>query len=283
MTVPNRIPKAAGTSAGTVGWYLVFFGLALASFVAIGYLAGVDAIAGSARFAARSLLLAWNAASVAGGGLLKAIAGMAAPIVKSLGWRRLSRISTSILSIGLVYSSSVVLSDGGVRRAKGWLGRIRTLVMVLRERWLELHIAWKLAIVAALIAGQIYLHWLLILFPIAFLVPVIRKLWVQAADLVLGNWYWRKFGRRHRSVIRVLSALFGVKQIAGAARMLRMRYLCAWRLWKYHPRYRRPDNGRRVISLIEPLRLWRRAELDLYVGRPLLGGSARRWSTADRA
>jgi len=33
--------------------------------------------------------------------------------------------------------------------------------------------------------------------------------------------------------------------------------------------------------LIEPLRLWRRGELDLYVGRPLLGTRAKR--DAERA
>lgn len=53
-----------------------------------------------------------------------------------------------------------------------------------RNRWQRLHLAWKLLIVAVLIASQIYLRFLLILFPIAFLVPVVRRLWIQIADLV---------------------------------------------------------------------------------------------------
>ena len=57
-----------------------------------------------------------------------------------------------------------------------------------------------LTIVAALIASQLYLHSLLILFPIAFLVPIVQPLWVQSADLVFGGWYWRTFGQTHRSV-----------------------------------------------------------------------------------
>ena len=55
----------------------------------------------------------------------------------------------------------------------------------------------------------------------------------------------------------------------GAVRLGRMRYLTAWRLWKYDPQYRDPS-GELWVSFFEPLRLWNERKLDLYIGRPLL-------------
>lgn len=272
---PRAEPAAAveGTSSQaparlsrSLGWYVTFLVLAAAAFLGIGYFTGADAIAGTARFA-------WNALVIAGNGLLRVAGGFLALVAKGIGWRRLSRLSTAILSVGLGYSGSVLLSDSGVRRAKGWTGKIRRVLMLVRQRWLALHVVGKLAIVAALIASQLYLHSLLVLFPIAFLVPVVRRLWVQTADLVFGSWYWRTFGQVHRAVVRFLKTMLGVREVIGATRLLRLRYLYAWRLWKHDPRYRCPETNRRVISLAEPIRLWRRGELDRYVGRPLLRGS----------
>jgi len=158
-----------------------------------------------------------------------------------------------------------------VRRAKGWTGKIKVLFATLHRRWLALHLGWKLAIVAALIASQVYLHFLLILFPIAFLVPVVRRMWVQAADVLFGQWYWNAFGRAHRAAMAFLRRQPGVRHVRGWVRLTRIRYLCAWRLWKYDPRYRRADSSRHRVSFIEPVRLWWRGQLDRYIGRPLLG------------
>jgi hypothetical protein len=50
-----------------------------------------------------------------------------------------------------------------------------------------------------------------------------------------------------------------------------MRYLAAWRLWKYDPCYRDPS-GELWVSVFEPVRLWRARKLDLYIGHPLFAG-----------
>jgi hypothetical protein len=164
----------------------------------------------------------------------------------------------------LGYAGSVILNDERLRQ--------------------RLHLVWKLVIVAVLIASQIYLHVLLIVFPIAFLVPVVRRLWIQAADLLFGSWYWKTFGRLHRATISALHALPGWHQVFGAMRLWRIRYLCAWRLWKYQPRYRTPEADARMISFAEPLRLWWRGDLDRYIVRPLLaGGTRKRLPAADCA
>jgi hypothetical protein len=195
-------------------------------------------------------------------------------LAKGVGWRRLSRIATALAGVGLGYAGGVFLSDNRLRRAQGWSGKLKVAFATLRNRWLGLHLAWKLGIVAALIASQVYLHFLLVLFPIAFLVPVVRRLWVQVADLAVGRWYWMHFGRIHRTVVSFLRRLPGVRHLIGWSRLSRIRYLRAWRLWKYDPRYRRPETGKHVVDLIEPMRLWWRGELDGYVGRRLLCGRA---------
>jgi hypothetical protein len=248
-----------------LGWYVTFAGLAVFFFVVIGIFTGVDAIAATARFV-------WNVLAAVANGAIRVGAGLLALLAKGVGWRRLSRIATTIMGVGLSYSGGVVLSDRGVQRAKGWTGKIKLVLATIHKRWLALHLVWKIVIVAALIASQLYLHFLLILFPIAFLVPVVRRLWIQVADVAVGQWYWRTCGRIHRRVAAWVRGQPGVRHTIGGVRLMRIRYLRAWRLWKYDPRYRRAETGRHRVSFIEPIRLWWRGELDGYVGRRLLGG-----------
>jgi hypothetical protein len=164
------------------------------------------------------------------------------------------------------------MGDAGVKRAHDWRDKVRAGLVRLRDGWNALPFFAKLAAVIALIASQVYLHSLLIIFPVAFLVPVVRQIWVRSADFFLGAWYWRTFGRWHRRIARRLKTLPGVRHAVGAARVARIRYLCAWRRWRYDPKYHKAASAKRQLSLIEPVRLWRHGDLDLYVGRPLLSG-----------
>lgn len=248
-----------------IGWYGTFGFLIIASFLVIYALTGMDALGAAAR-------LVWNGLAFAANGILRAIGGLLQLLARGVGWRRLSRLGSAVTGVGMGYAASVVLSDAHVTKARGWRGKLQSAVQVTREKWQALPIWLKLLIVVALIASQVYLHVALILFPIAFLVPVVRRLWVRAADALFGGWYWRTFGRWHRSFASTMKTLPGVRQAADGLRLVRLRYLSAWRLWKYDARYRDPENGGRLVSLIEPFRLWRRGELDGYVGRPLLSG-----------
>lgn len=248
-----------------VGWYVTFIAIAVVLFVGIGIVAGVDAVAASARFL-------WDLLALVANGLMRALGGLVMLLAKGVGWRRLTRIGGAIAGIGLGYSGGVILSERRLKRAQGWTGKARVFLARLRQRWLALHLGWKLAILVALIASQLYLHFLLILFPIAFLVPVVRRAWVQAADMLFGSWYWRTFGPTHRAVVASLRHQPGVRHVVGGVRLTRIRYLRAWRLWKYDPRYRDAQTGKHEVSFIEPARLWWRGELDGYVGRHLLGG-----------
>lgn len=254
----------------SLGWFVTFAALVAGTSVGIYYFTGQDAIGTAARFV-------WNALVFIVNACIRLFGGFTIILAKGVGLRRVSRLATLLTSVGLGYAGSVILSDQRLRQARGWRGKLKAAITLARNRWQGLHLGWKLLIVATLIASQVYLHFLLIVFPVAFLVPVVRRLWVQAADLLFGNWYWRTFGRLHRSVVAALQALPGWRQIFNAMRLWRIRYLCAWRLWKYDPRYRKLDSDARLISLLEPMRLWWSGELDRYVGRPLLtGGSAAR-------
>lgn len=257
------------------GWYATFFFLIVASFAVIYALTGMDALGAAARFL-------WNGVVLVGQGLVRAAGGLVQMLARGVGWRRLLRIGSVMTGVGLGYAAGVVASDIAVSRARGWRGKLRSAIQTARATWEALPLAGKIAIVVALIASQVYLHVALIVFPIAFLVPVVRRIWVRAADAVLGNWYWKTFGKAHRSTVSSPRSLPGVRLVIEGGRLFRLRYLTAWRLWRYHPRYRDPETGRRRISFVEPLRLFWNGELDGYRGRPLLAGAVRNRRTPSR-
>lgn len=247
------------------GWYLSFALIAVVAFVAIGAVTGQEALAAAVR-------VLWNGFALVINSLIRVFGSLLGLIARGVGWRRISRVANVIGGVGLGYAASVVFSEEKVQKARGWRGKLKAAITSVRNRWQNLPLVWKLLVVAALIASQVYLHSMLIVFPIAFLVPVVRRLWVRAADMLFGAWYWRMFGSRHRKLVTWLRTLPGVRGVIGWVRLTRIRYLTAWRLWKYHPRYFDCETGRRQVSFIEPLHLWRRGELDIYIGRPLLAG-----------
>lgn len=250
------------------GWYATFALLVVVAFVVIYALTGQDALGAAGRFIWNGLVLVANAFIRVAGSMLQLVA-------RGVGWRRMSRVASVVTGVGLGYAASVVVSDSTVGKARGLRGKLQAAVRIAREKWQGLPLLVKLLIVAGLIASQIYLHFFLVVFPIAFLVPVVRRLWVRVADAAFGTWYWKTFGNTHRATVAAMRRLPLVRPITQGFRLLRLRYLYAWRLWRYDPRYRNPESNTRRVSLIEPIRLWWRGELDGYVGRPLLSGQKR--------
>jgi hypothetical protein len=247
------------------GWYATFAVLVVAAFIAIYFLTGQDALGAAGRFI-------WNGLVLVANGLIRLMGTFVELLARGVGWRRMSRLASVVTGVGLGYAASVVVSDGTVEKARGWRGKLQAAITVARDHWQGLPLYLKLVVVGGLIASQVYLHFLLVIFPIAFLVPVVRSLWVRVADLLFGSWYWKTFGNAHRATVAAIRALPLVRPFTEGIRLVRLRYLYAWRLWRYHPRYRDAARNARQVSLIEPVRLWRRGELDGYVGRPLLSG-----------
>ncbi len=249
----------------TFGWYAAFIGIAVGASIVIFLLTGQDVIGATARFL-------WSGAIVALNATLRVVGSLLGVVARGLGFRQLSRLGAVVAGVELGYAGSTLFGDAGVRRAHSLRAKIRAGAVRLRDGWRALPLAVKLLVVIGAIASQVYLHSVLIIFPVAFLVPVVRQIWVRSADFFLGGWYWRTFGRMHRRIAARISQLPVVRGVVDVTRLIRLRYLCAWRRWRYDPRYQRAHSSRRRISLIEPVRLLWRGELDAYVGRPLLSG-----------
>ena len=248
-----------------LGGYAIFVLLVVGTFVIVYYFTGQDALGATAR-------LLWNAAVFGFNALVELFGSLLGLLARGVGWRRLSRLAAVVGSVGLGYAGSVVLSDRSIHRAHTWRDKAVAFLAAAGAKWHALPLTGKLLVVAALVASQVWLHSILIVFPIAFLVPVVRNLWVQTADLAFGGWYWKTFGHFHRAVAGRLRRMPITRRVIGGIRLARIRYLCAWRLWRYDPRYRTERARGRRVSLVEPIRLWRRGELDRYVGHPLLAG-----------
>jgi len=71
--------------------------------------------------------------------------------------------------VGLGYAGSVVLSDDAVKNALGRRSKLHAALIVAQDKWRNLPLSLKLLVVVILIASQLSLHSLLIIFPIAFL------------------------------------------------------------------------------------------------------------------
>lgn len=248
-----------------IGWYVSFALIAVVAFLVVGAVTGQDVLAAAVR-------ILWNAFALLINAGLRIFGSLLGVIARGVGWRRLTRIANVIGGIGLGYAASVVLSEERVRKAYGWRGKFKATLDAIKGWWHRLHLAWKLAFVAALVASQVYLHTMLIIFPVSFLVPIVRRLWVGSADMLFGSFYWSRFGARHRKLVAWMRTLPGIRGMIGWVRLTRIRYLTAWRLWKYHPRYFDPKSNRRMVNLFEPMRLWWLSELDGYIGQPLLAG-----------
>ncbi len=247
-------------------WLLWFLALALVLFVAVEHYTGYEVIGAAMRFV-------WNGIAFVFNGIWRAGSGFVSAAARAVGMRRVARVAAGLAGVGLGYAGSVILSDAKLHRAHTWRDKLRAVITIARNKWVGLHLVWKLLIVAALIASQVYLHFLLILFPIAFLVPVVRRVWIVLGDSLFGTLYKKKMAGVHRGLRKLLWHTPGYPQTVAVMRLARMRYLCAWRRWRYDARYRNEATGERRVSFVEPVRLWWRGELDRYVDKPLMAGA----------
>ncbi len=264
-----------------IAWRLWAFSLVLIliALVAVSFLIDVNTIGATGRFA-------WNAVIAA---LLVSTRGLDTVLLFVVR-RRIWRVTSLFTGIGLGYSGNVILTQAQLQRAKGWHGTFRRGIIRLRKRWNALATIWKCLAVALMMAAQIALlpviSQYLLLIPIGFLIPVVasgtRRIYAWVADSLLGVTYWRYLGATHRAFMRKARTLALLHAARGGVRLIRMRYLCAWRLWKYDPQYR-DTSGELWVSVLEPIRLWRQRKLDHYIGRPLFAGRRAEHACRSRA
>lgn len=248
-------------------WLLWVIAIAIVVFVVVDHFTGYEVIGAAVR-------VVWNGLAFVVNSLWRASGELFAVGARAVGMRRAARVASALAGVGLGYAGSVILSDAKIHRAHTWRDKLRLVITRFRDWWVGLHLVWKLALVALLIASQVYLHFLLIVFPIAFLVPLVRRAWIVAGDTLFGTLYRKKMQRVHHAIRSALWHTPGYPQMVGALRLARMRYLCAWRRWRYDASYRDGRTGARHVSIVEPMRLWWRGELDRYMDKPLLAGAA---------
>lgn len=156
----------------------------------------------------------------------------------------------------------------------------RKVATTIRSAWLQLPFIGKCLVVIIAIWAQVHFlpgfaAWL-VLFPIAFLIPPLMWVWRTVSswfvDNFVGDWYWQRFATKHRSIMGWFKSIPVIREVRGAWRITRLRYITAWRMWRYEECYRIAKSERRRISLFEPIRLWWLGELDRYIGRPLCHG-----------
>src|SRR2546423_10377948 len=253
--------------ASKIAWPLWAFSLLLilAVLVAVSFLVDINTIGATGRFV-------WNAVVAA---LLASARGLDTVLAYVLR-RRIWRIAGFFTTVGLGFSGGVVLTHAQLERARGGRGTLRRHTSRMRQHWIALGTPWKFVCVAAVSATQITLFPMVsqyvLLIPIGFMIPLVahatRRLYAWVADSIFAATYRRYLGSAHRTAARKLRTLAPVHALQAGMRLLRMRYLAAWRLWKYDPRYR-DSSGELWVSFFEPLRLWRARKLDCYIGRPL--------------
>jgi len=248
--------------------WLVALCLLVAAIVAVDIATGAHAIGATMR-------LAWSSLAFA---LLFAARNVEA-LIALIARRRVWRATSVLTEIGFGYAGRVFLAEPRIREAHGWRQRLRLAVARMRRGWMALPTGVKFTLVVVLIVAQLAVLPVaadfLVLFPIGFMIPVIaagvRRIYSWAGDLVFAKMYWRYCGRAHYATVNACGRFVPVRVVGRAAGLLRLRYLTAWRLWKYDPRYR-DESGELRVSFLEPGRLLRQGKLDVYRGRPLLCG-----------
>src|SRR5690606_23351108 len=131
--------------------YLSFALIAVVAFVAIGAVTGQEALAAAVR-------VLWNGFALVINSLIRVFGSLLGLIARGVGWRRVTRVANVIGGVGLGYAASVVFSEEKVQKARGWRGKLKAAITSVRNRWQNLPLVWKLLVVAALIASQVYLH-----------------------------------------------------------------------------------------------------------------------------
>lgn len=225
-------------------------------------------------FLSGALRVAWNAIIYSGIFVVRFLESSAVQLV----WRRILKIGAALGAIQTGYAMHVVFNRASLSRLKdsGAWWRRRTARMA--AWWQRLSSLEKFLIAAELIALQVIFlpkaaEWI-VLFPIGFMIPAFRRVGVMVADSTLVRVYMRIFGRPHRALMRLLGNIPAVRMLIGVVRLARFRYLTAWRLWKYDPKYR-TEHGELWISFVEPFRLWRSGYLaEHYRKCRLLAGSS---------
>ncbi len=197
--------------------------------------------------------------------------------------RRAWGITSIFTSVGLEYIGRFFLSEAHYAKLHALLKKVRLIAERLGKWWQKLSILEKILVATAFVVFQFVampaIAEYFVLLPVGFLVTpfviVMQRIYSMMGDMLIGRLYRRYCGHYHRAVVAWIERFEIGRRISDGKRLLRLQNLTGWRLWRYDPRYQK-DGKRRRRSLLEPVRLWRRGELNRYRDRPLLSGGKRK-------
>ncbi len=234
------------------------FGVLIALILAIDWYAELDALGATARFLGNILVAAWRllveAAIVLWRIILEGVLALWRFIV--FGAERFSIIVAAIATskVARIFTGIAASVTLEYMFAGAWTSKVRTLKERARRAgtsarlwWLKQHLLTKLGIVICMIVIQISLHWVILLFPIGFMVPylikTVRFIQKTVLDNAVSKWYLSRFGRFHGTVIRTLRTHLATRSMTARMRGTRLFFHAGWRIWRYDPRFRHPERS----------------------------------------
>ncbi len=275
------------------------FGVLIALILAIDWYTELDALGATARFLGNLLGATWRLLLETAVALWRIILEAAFALWRfiAFGAERFSLVIAAVATskVARFFTSIAASVTLEYMFAGSWTGRVRQLKeraksagMAARLWWLRQHLVVKLAVVTIMIVVQISLHWVILLFPIGFMVPYLVKTVRFVQKTVLDNaftkWYLTRFGSFHGFVVRTLRTHATTRSVTACIRTTRLYFNAGWRIWKYDPRFR----AREASLIYQDLWLrmvfaktswwageWR-TRFDQYRSRPLLSGEGRK-------
>lgn len=223
--------------------------VAVCIFLLIDYYSGLDLVGTTARFLLRAWEVFWRAfveAMIVGWRFLLFAAEKFLTLLPGILSSRGTRVFVLVGMVGftgLYFSHKDKSEPPGtfkqwVVKSKKWM---RVYGRTLARLWRRLPLIAQVTVTAVLIVLQVHLHWVIVLFPIGFLIPpmVWALKWFQRSVIVavFGVWFEKHYGPQWRALVHTLRNNSFVHFVAGVFRCFRLWFAGGWRLWHYDHRF----------------------------------------------
>lgn len=274
------------------------FAIVIGIIITIDWYAELDLLGATARFLSNVLSSTWRLIVEAAAALWRVVLEGAFATWRFIvfGAERFSLVLTAVATskVARFFTSIAASVTLEYMFAGSWTGKVRALKeraksagVAVRLWWLKQHLVVKLCIVITMIVLQISLHWVILLFPIGFMVPYLVKLVRFVQKTVLDNaftkWYLKRFGSFHGFIVRTLRTHTATRKITGCVRATRLYFSAGWRIWKYDSRFKSTERSliyqdiwlRYVFAKTSWWPGEWRVKFNQYRTRPLLSGVGR--------
>lgn len=238
-------------------WILVLgISLLVGVIVAVDYWFGTDIVGATARLLVRFVAWIWQ--------LLIEIARFVWRIaveVALYGWRvavfalertlamlpslTTGRFTKVLWPVAMGAAAGMYFSRRSSGAAPSLWARVKShlyaIAAEVRIWWIAQHFAIKSIIVALLIVVQVHLHWVILLFPVGFLIPYLVMGLTSLQRSVLGPiaeaLYFSRLGYLHARLKERAMRFAVVRCVVETIRLFRLYFATGWRIWYYDSRF----------------------------------------------